>query len=72
MNQHGDPRRPVAASDVHRGTNIVQIPSDDDEILEYTPSTPEYSPIVADYTPSTPSEDSTSRFCPGDPSRSRY
>ena len=79
MNQHGDPRRPVAASDAHRGTYIVQVPSDDDEILEYspigedyTPSTPKYSPTVADYTPSTPSEDSTARFCPGDHSRSRH
>ena len=78
MNQHGDPKRPVADSDVHQGTDIVQISSDDDEMLEYTPSTlkytpstPEYSPIVADYTPSTPSEDSTARFCPEDPSRSR-
>ena len=76
MNQHGDPRRPVAASDAHRGTYIVQVPSDDDEILEYspigedyTPTSPEYSPIREDYTPSTPKYSPTvADYTPSTPS----
>ena len=76
MNQHGDPRRPVAASDAHRGIYIVQVPSDDDEILEYspigeeyTPTSPEYSPIGEDYTPSTPKYSPTvADYTPSTPS----
>ena len=66
------PRWPLAARDVHRGPDIVQIPSDDDEILEYTRSTLEYSPIIEDYTSSTPSVESTTRFCPREPSGNHH
>ncbi len=56
-------RRSVAAREVHQVSGVVQIPGDEDEIREDSPSTPEYSPIAPEYTPSTPSEESTARFC---------